>query len=113
MYHLEDVFNCIKLLRGLLVDQGTIYMETQMSAIQSDLPIFEYASDIYRTVAPQYKPSLSGVGISNYLFPNEHAIRNLAHSYEFDCSSLSDPHNRYTQEYPTRCFFRLVKSATS
>ncbi len=113
LYHLEDVFNCIRLLRGLLADQGTIYMETQMSAIQSDLPIFEYASDIYRTVANQDKPSLRGVGISNYLFPNEHAIRNLAHSYEFDCSSLSGPHNRYTQEYTTRCFFRLVKSATS
>ena len=51
-----------------------IYLETQMSAIQSDLPIFEYASDIYRTVAHQDKPFLRGIGISNHLFPNEHAI---------------------------------------
>ncbi len=113
LYHLEDVFSCMKLLRGLLADRGTIYMETQMSAIQSDLPIFEYASDIYPTVARQDKPSLRGVGISNYLFPNDHAIRNLAHSYEFDCSSLTGPHNRYTRENPTRCFFKLVKSAAA
>jgi len=99
-------------LRRLIMKKW-INLETQMSAIQSDLPIFEYASDIYRTVAPQDKPSLRGIGISNYLFPDEHAIRKLTHSYGFECSSLSGPHNRYTQEYPTRCFFRLVKSATS
>ena len=60
-------------LRRLIMKKW-IYLETQMSAIQSDLPIFEYASDIYRTMAHQDKPSLRGIGISNYLFPNEHAI---------------------------------------
>ena len=41
---LEDVFNFMRLLCGLLANQGTIYMETQMSAIQSELPIFETPS---------------------------------------------------------------------
>ena len=113
IYHLEDIFNCMKLLRSLLTDKGTLYMETQMSAIQSDLPIFEYASDIYPTVAHQNRAALKGVGISNYLFPNDHAIHNLSYSYGFSCSSLSGPHNRYTKEYPTRCFFKLVKTAAS
>ena len=72
-------------LRRLIMEKW-IYLETQMSAIQSDLPIFEYASDIYRTVAHQDKPFLRGIGISNYLFPNEHAIRKLTHSYGFECS---------------------------
>lgn len=100
-------------LRDLLAGQGTIYMETQMSAVQSDRPIFEYASDIYPTVARQDRNALKGVGISNYLFPNEHAVRNLAHSYDFYYASLSGPHNRYTQENPTRCLFKLVKQGSA
>ena len=53
--------------------------------------------------------ALNGVGISNYLFPNEQAVRNLAHSYDFDCDVLNGPHNRYMRENPTRWFFRLDK----
>jgi hypothetical protein len=113
LYHLEDVFGCMKRLRGLLADPGVIYLETQMSAIQSDLPIFEYASDIYPTVGIQDKRALNVVGISNYLFPNEHAIHNMAYSYNLDCASLSGPHNRYTRESPTRCFYKLAKSAAA
>ena len=67
------------------------------------------ASDIYPTVAIQDKKNLALVGISNQLFPNEPAIRNLAHSYDFDCASLSGPHNAYTQENPYRQFFKLTK----
>ena len=59
-----------------------------MAAIASELPIFEYASDIYSTVARQDKPLLSATDISNYLFPNEGAMLNLAHSYDFDCRML-------------------------
>ncbi|GAC1474071.1 MAG: hypothetical protein NVSMB9_23770 [Isosphaeraceae bacterium] len=110
LYHLEDVFGCVKQLSDLLAEKGTIYMETQMSKIESDLPVFEYASDIYQTVVRQAKSGLKYVGISNYLFPNEHAIRNLAFSYDLECTSLSGPHNQYTQENPTRCLFTLVKN---
>ena len=41
-----------------------------MTAIASDLPIFEGASDSYPTTVPQDRNSLNGVGISNYLLPN-------------------------------------------
>lgn len=109
LYHLEDVFSCMRTLGRLLEAQGVLYLETQMSQIQSDLPIFEYASDIYPTIAPQDKQSLSGVGISNYLFPNDHAMLNLAHSYEFHCEALDGRSNVYTKEHPTRRFYRLSK----
>jgi 2-polyprenyl-3-methyl-5-hydroxy-6-metoxy-1,4-benzoquinol methylase len=113
LYHLEDVFSCMRKLSEILEAQGTIYLETQMSQIQSDLPIFEYASDIYPTIAHQNKKALSGVGISCYLFPNEHAIRNLAYSYDFQCEALDGPHNVYTKENPTRRFYKLFRQSAS
>ena len=111
LYHLQDVFSTTRLLRKLLSDGGAIYVETQMTAVASDLPIFEYASDIYETIATQYKRGLENEGLSNYLFPNEHAMRNLAHSYDFQIECLMGPHNRYTAENPHRRLFKLVKSA--
>ena len=109
LYHLEDVFGCMKQLDTLLDEGGVIYMESQMSQIDSDLPLFEYASDIYPTIAHQDKPALDGVGISSYLFPNEAAVRNLAYSYDFSCESLDGPQNLYTVENPTRRFFKLTR----
>jgi hypothetical protein len=90
--------------------KGTLYIETQMSQIESPLPLFESASDIYPTVAIQDKGNLSGVGISNYFFPNEHAMRNLAYSYDFEYEHLNGPHNVYSQEHPTRQFFKFSKA---
>ena len=113
LYHLEDVFSCMKRLDQLLEAQGTIYLETQMSQIPSDLPIFEYASDIYPTGARQDKENLGAVGISNYLFPNEHAIRNLAYTYNFRCEALNGPHNLYTQENPARKLYKFIKNGVS
>ena len=69
----------------------------------------KYASDIFPTVAIQDKKNLALVGISNYFFPNPAAVQNLAHSYDFECASLSGPHNAYTGENPYRQFFRLTK----
>jgi SAM-dependent methyltransferase len=109
LYHLEDVFGCMTRLSDLLVKDGVIYLETQMSQIVSDLPVFECASDIYPTIAPQNKRALSGVGIGNYLFPNEHAVRNLAYSYDFECEPLDGPANLYTAQNPTRRIFRLSR----
>ncbi len=113
LYHLEDVFGPMRQLRNLLNDDGILYIETQMSGVQSDLPIFEYASDTYKTIVSQLKQGLHLVGISNYLFPNEPAIFNLAHSYDFACTPLKGPHNRFTAENPHRCLFKLVKQAAS
>ena len=109
LYHLENLPACMRRLRSLLVEGGVVYVETQMSQVSSPLPIFEYASDIYPTVAIQDKKNLGLVGISNQLFPNPAAVFNLAHSYDFECLSLSGPHNAYTLENPFRQFFKLTK----
>src|SRR5215468_6635590 len=50
LYHLENLPACMRRLRELLVDGGVVYVETQMSQVESPLPIFEHASDIYPTV---------------------------------------------------------------
>lgn len=63
------------------MEGGGVYIETQMSQIKSHLPIFEYASNIYPTVALEDK-------------------KNLAHWYDFDCESLSGPHNAHTHNNP-------------
>jgi SAM-dependent methyltransferase len=110
LYHLDNVFQCMRTLRALLEDDGVIYLETQTSQIQSELPIFEYASDSYPTIARQHKEALDRVGISNYLFPNEHAVRNLACSYDLDCEVLGGPNVRYTADNPSRGVFRLTKA---
>jgi hypothetical protein len=109
LYHLEDVFTCMKILSALLEDNGILYIETQMSQIESPLPLFECASDIYPSVAVQDKGNRSATGISNYLFPNEHAIANLAYLYDLQCESLSGPQNVYSTENPYRQFFKFVK----
>lgn len=109
LYHLEDVFTCMKILRSLLNPGGVLYIETQMTPIQCDLPIFENASDIYPTRVGQSKKELHRAGLSNYLLPNEHAMRNLAHSYDFSYERLDGPSNRITPEHPDRQFFKFVR----
>jgi hypothetical protein len=109
LYHIQDVFTCMSVLSRLLEDHGSLYIETHMSQIESHLPIFEYASDIYPTTAVQDKSNLSGVGISNYLFPNEHAMHNLAYSYDFNYEHLNSNHNVYSRENPSRQFFKFSK----
>jgi SAM-dependent methyltransferase len=109
LYHLENLAACMRRLRELLVEGGVVYVETQMSQVDSPLPIFEHASDIFPTVAIQDKKNLGLVGISNHFFPNEPALLNLAHSYDFDCESLSGPENLYTLENPYRRFFKWTK----
>lgn len=109
LYHLENVFDAIKLLRSLLSDTGVLFIETQMSQIQSSLPLFEYASDIYPTIEPQGKPHLGYVGVSNYLFPNRAAILNLAASYDFEVQPLDGPDNLYTKSLPMRELFKFTR----
>lgn len=109
LYHLENIFAAIKHLRNLLNDQGTLYLETQMSLINSSLPLYEAASDSYPTIAKQYKEHLYRAGISNFLIPNEAAIHNLAFSYDFACERLS---GIYSQEHSDRGVFKLTKLST-
>jgi SAM-dependent methyltransferase len=109
LYHEENVFEAIRFLRTLLKDGGLLYIESQMSQIQSELPLFESASDIYPTVAKMGREGLEMVGISNYLFPNDAAMFNLAQSYGFQCEALQGEHNPYSTEHPTRCLYKFVK----
>lgn len=109
LYHVEDVFGCMRRLRDLLAPGGTIAMETQMTAIASDLPIFECASDSYPTTVPQDRNSLNGVGISNYLLPNDAAVRNLAESFGFACEAMDSARNVYSRERPRRRIYRLTR----
>ena len=106
LYHLENVFGAVKRLRDLLNDNGMLYLETQMSLIDSPVPVYEAASDSYPTIAKQYKEHLHRAGISNFLIPNEAAIYNLAFSYDFACERLT---STYTEHYPDRGVFRLRK----
>src|ERR1700730_18467838 len=96
LYHLENIPAAVRRLRELLNDAGILYLETQMSLIESSLPIYEAASGIYPTIAKQYKEYLHATGISNFLFPNEAATPNLAYSYDFTCERLR---GAYTRDY--------------
>ena len=69
LYHLEDAFNCLRLLHGLLSDQGTFCTVTQMSAIQRDVPILGFTSDLYQSVSHQDEHTLREVGIRNHGSP--------------------------------------------
>jgi 2-polyprenyl-3-methyl-5-hydroxy-6-metoxy-1,4-benzoquinol methylase len=112
LYHLEDVFVAMNRLSALLENHGALYIETQMSQIESALPLFEFASDIYPTVATQDKGNMSSsVGLSNYLFPNVPAMRNLAYLYDFGYENLAGPCNDYSRENPTRQLFKFTKIA--
>ena len=91
LYHLENIFAAVRRLRESLNDGGTLFLETQMSLIESSLPIFEAASDFYPTIAEQDKKHLHATGIGNFLFPNEAAMHNLAYSYDFTCERLKEP----------------------
>jgi 2-polyprenyl-3-methyl-5-hydroxy-6-metoxy-1,4-benzoquinol methylase len=106
LYHLENVFAAARRLHKLLTAHGTLYVETQMSLIDSALPIYEAASDTYPTIAKQYKEHLHATGKSNFLFPNQAAMDNLALSYDFGCERLM---GAYTSDYPSRGVFRLTK----
>jgi 2-polyprenyl-3-methyl-5-hydroxy-6-metoxy-1,4-benzoquinol methylase len=104
LYHLENVFLAMRRLRGLLSHDGTLYLETQLSQIESALPLYESASDIYPTIAPQNKEKLDGIGISNFLFPNAAALMNLAYSYDLVCERLEGV---YTTDYESRAVFKM------
>jgi tRNA (mo5U34)-methyltransferase len=107
LYHLEDVFTAMSLLNKFLVKAGTLYLETALTSASSDLPIFEYASDIYPTSIPQGRSTLKLTGISNFLVPNDAAIRNLADTYGFDVVALLN--TDYCRENPNRGLYKFIK----
>jgi SAM-dependent methyltransferase len=109
LYHVENVFDCIKTLRSLLRRGGVIYIETHVTDLNAELPLFEYASDLFSTSAPQGKSTINLVGISNYLLPNVRAVQNLAYSYGLDFHHVVEPYNVYSRENPRRQVFKMTK----
>lgn len=110
IYHVQDVFGAINLLGDLLAPGGSMYIETHITNIESQLPIFEVASDFYKTSAPQGRESVSQVGISNFLLPNVQAIQQLALTYDLKFEHLNWDKNVYSKENPWRQMFKLGKT---
>jgi 2-polyprenyl-3-methyl-5-hydroxy-6-metoxy-1,4-benzoquinol methylase len=109
LYHLENVFDCTRRLRSLLRSGGVVYIETHVTDIEAKVPLFEYASDLFHTSAPQGKNTINLTGISNYLLPNVSAMQNLAYSYDLDFHNIVEPYNLYSRENPRRQFFKMAK----
>ena len=87
LYHLEDVCGAFRKLHLLLDTGGKVLIETQTSQVSSlTYPVFELASDFYKTIARQGIEGVDYVGGSNYFFPNALAIYQLAHTYRFRCT---------------------------
>ncbi|MGP9811907.1 class I SAM-dependent methyltransferase [Rhodopseudomonas sp. NSM] len=106
LYHVENVFAAAKKLRSLLNPGGYALIETHMARSQSDLPIFEYASDIFPTSAPAFKSNLGELGVSNFLFPNIPALRNLADCYGFKFEHVGRG-SQYERENPFRAVVKF------
>jgi 2-polyprenyl-3-methyl-5-hydroxy-6-metoxy-1,4-benzoquinol methylase len=103
LYHCENVYKAVHKLKRLLAPGGTIFIETQVTRIEADVPICEMASDIYATTVPQFKHVLHKLGDSNYLLPNDAAVRSL-----FDSVGLvvdRPPSNTYEACHPYRRVF--------
>lgn len=109
LYHLEDAFAAFRKLRDLVAPGGHLVMETQMSGIAHELPIFELASDVYDTVADQALDYADMVGVSNYLFPNLPAVHQLAHMSGFDCRQAAP--SAYSERFATRAIFVMQRLA--
>jgi len=107
LYHVENVFECMARLKNLLAPQGTIYLETHLTSIAVDMPIWESASDLFSTSAPLGKSTIGQIGISNFLLPNVQAVINLAHIFDMKCEPLLD--NAYCLEDPGRGMFRITQ----
>lgn len=105
VYHVENVFGVMKQLKAMRTLGGQIFLETHLSPLGGDTPVWEAASDIFPTSAPQAKPGVGMVGISNFLLPNVNAVVNLADTYGLKCEPLLD--NDYCREDQTRGMFLI------
>jgi SAM-dependent methyltransferase len=110
IYHVENVFGVMRQLKSLMAPGGRLYIETHLSPIGGDIPVWEAASDIFPTSAPQGKELVGQVGLSNFLLPNVNAVVNLADTYELSCQPLLD--NDYCREDPGRGMF-IIRSPQS
>lgn len=88
LYHLENVFLGLRVLDKLLAPGGRIYVETQVTKVESDSPVLEVASDSFRTTVPQIRGTLDSIGNSNFLIPNPPAVQALAETFGYRSESL-------------------------
>lgn len=77
-YMMENVFSAMRLLGKLLSPGGAVFLETQTTKVLADLPVLEVASDLYPGTVPQIRAAGDTLGNSNYLIPNEAAVRAVA-----------------------------------
>jgi tRNA (mo5U34)-methyltransferase len=97
-YHLENVYRGLRVLEQLLAPGGTVYLETQVTRVESDLPVLEVASDAYPTTVPQIHCTIDSLGNSNYLLPNSSAVRALAETFGLRSAALP-PGNPYEADF--------------
>jgi SAM-dependent methyltransferase len=95
--HLENVYAGMRAVERVLAPGGTIYLETQVTAHSSPLPILELASDVYPTTVPQLRAAIDSGGNSNYLLPNELAVRALGATFGLTVDAL--PPNPYEEVF--------------
>ncbi|MEO0821884.1 MAG: methyltransferase domain-containing protein [Pseudomonadota bacterium] len=107
LYHLEDPFSAIRQFRDLLKPGGRLLIETQLSMLETDLPVFELASDLFETAAVQAEGHVDAVGVSNYVFPNRLAMAQLARTYGFSCRWLEPA--VYSERFRDRGIFLFEK----
>lgn len=111
IYHVENVFGVMRQLKSMLAPGGVLYVETHLSPIGGDIPVWEAASDVFPTSAPQGKQQIGQVGLSNFLLPNVNAVNNLADSYGLACRPLLD--NAYCAEDASRGMFVVQAKAAA
>jgi SAM-dependent methyltransferase len=112
-YHLENVYNGLRVLEQILAPGGTIYLETQVTKVESDLPVLEVASDAYPTTVPQIHCTIGSLGNSNYLLPNPPAVRALAETFGLRAVAMT-PGNPYEADFGgpgCRRLFALTRPA--
>ncbi|HET6574247.1 MAG TPA: class I SAM-dependent methyltransferase [Fimbriiglobus sp.] len=111
-YHLENVYGGLRVLDRVLAAGGTIFLETQVTKVESDLPVLEVASDAYPTTVPQIHCTIGTCGNSNYLLPNPAAVRALAETFGLRAAALPD--NPYEADFGgvgRRRLFALTRPA--
>jgi SAM-dependent methyltransferase len=112
-YHLENVYSGLRVLERILAPGGTIYLETQVTKVESDLPVLEVASDAYPTTVPQIHCTIGSLGNSNYLLPNPPAVRALAETFGLRAAAMP-PDNPYETDFGgpgRRRLFALTRPA--
>ena len=108
-YRIENVFGPLQSLKNVLSPGGSLYIETALTNVDAERPLFELATDLFPTNFPMCAEAFGRAGSCNLLAPNARAIQSLAHAFGFDYEHLED--NDYVVQYPHRGIFHLRRRA--